>query len=372
MATDGLGIYVHVPFCKSKCSYCDFFSFAGCNEETVIRYTDAVVEEIKSSATKNASVDSVFFGGGTPSLLPLSSFERISRAIYERFCVSEEAEFTVESNPGTLAFDSLKIYKSLGANRISLGLQSSCDNELKKLGRIHSFDKFIESYELCRDAGFDNINVDLMYGIPDQTLESFSKTLETVTALSPEHISVYGLMLEEGTPLCKNQDAYHFPTEDDEADMYFIAADILSRHGYKHYEISNYSKPGYECRHNLRYWRAKEYLGFGPSAHSYYKGRRFYNSADFDEYFLPERRQYVSEEIDIRSEAFEYAMLRLRLADGFSLDEYESRFGDRFLRGKEDIAGDYERMGLIYLKDGRISLSEKGFYLSNSIISSLL
>jgi oxygen-independent coproporphyrinogen-3 oxidase len=253
-----------------------------------------------------------------------------------------------------------------------MGLQSIHEKEMKKLGRIHNYQDFLISFNLLREAGFDNINVDLMYGIPYQTKDSFAETLTAVTALSPEHISAYGLILEEGTPLFSEKDLLPFPTTDEECDMYDLACTFLREAGYEHYEISNYAKVGKRSRHNMLYWNLAEYIGVGAAAHSYLDGIRYYNTADVDEYIKDmEKKSPAREECDVDI-AFEYVMLKLRLADGFLLSDYEEKFGTPFLKEKESAIDKFIKAGLVTLLDGRLSLTERGFYLSNSILVELL
>lgn len=372
MRAEPIGLYVHIPFCKSKCSYCDFCSFP---EKTVARreeYVAALCREISSYKKMNISVDSVFFGGGTPSLLTAEELSRISDTITSSFDILPDTEFTIESNPKTLTRDKLTAFRTSGVNRISLGLQSIHENEMKLLGRIHNFDDFLFSYEMVKNSGISNINVDLMYGIPSQTIESFGKTLEAVASLAPPHLSLYGLILEEGTPLYNNRENYAFPTEDEECDMYYLARDILADYGYRHYEISNYAKEGFECRHNLKYWHAEEYIGVGLSAYSYFGGKRFGNTKSFDEYFCDDSVKYDCETIDVDTQAYEYAMLRLRLSEGFSLDDYKSRFSIDFCEGREEKIEKLVSLGYLARKDGRISLTDSGMYVSNTILTELL
>ena len=336
-------------------------------------YVSHLCDEISSYAGREErDVDTLYFGGGTPSLLTPEQMGRIVNAIHSVFKISSFAEITFEANPGTLTREKAEGFYKLGFNRVSLGLQSIHKTEMKKLGRIHTFDDFLSSYRMLREVGFDNISVDLMYGIPYQTKDSFTETLRCVIELSPEHISSYGLMIEEGTLFYDERDALPLPSLDDECDMYDIAARLLAYAGYEHYEISNYAKPGYRSRHNSLYWNLGEYIGFGAAAHSFYGGVRFYNPDDVDEYLSSTKSaDNVSYESDVDI-AYEYAMLKLRTKDGFSLTEYESRFGVSFTNGKEDILHRLEREGLITLSNGKIALTERGFYLSNSILIEIL
>ena len=371
MATDKLGLYVHIPYCVRKCNYCDFCSLPNGRGEVPGDYVDTLCAEILSYRTEPRRViDTVYFGGGTPSLLSPAQAERIVIAIRDTFDFYEDSELTLEANPGTLTEEKARAFKSLGFNRVSLGLQSVHENEMKTLGRIHTYGEFVASFKLLREAGFDNINVDLMYGIPHQTKESFKATLESVIALSPEHISAYGLILEEGTPLYAKKDILPIPSTDEECDMYDLCRGMLRDAGYEHYEISNYSRAGKRSRHNLIYWSFDEYVGVGAAAHSFYQGERYYNTTDVDSYVASQKgtKEYDTE-LDL---PFEYAMLGLRLIDGFSLSDYKANFGVSFTDGKEEILSRLEKEGLLTVKDDRIALTEEGFYVSNSILAEIL
>ena len=372
MTTKPIGLYVHIPFCVRKCNYCDFCSFDALTADWRERYIDALVAEIKLYCEKCVSVDSIFFGGGTPSLLTPNEFRRINEAIRSTFLVTSDCEFTVEANPGTVNEEILDCFVDCGVNRLSIGLQSIHENELKTLGRIHNLNNFMNSFYLARRAGINNINVDLMYGIPEQTKESFSETLDAITALSPEHISLYGLIIEEGTPFFDWKNNLSLPAEDDECDMYYFAADYLRDRGFVHYEISNYAKPGYECRHNLKYWRCEEYIGAGISAHSYYDSKRYGNSTVVNEYLSDFQTKKEAETLDCEEKAYEYVMLRLRLKEGFSLVEYKNLFGKDFLATRYSEIQELCKNGYVIIDNDRISLTEKGFYVSNIILSDLL
>ena len=374
MITDGIGLYIHVPFCKSKCRYCDFASFPCLSDEVRSEYISALMTEIESYKREpKIRVSTVFFGGGTPSLLSVCDMERLLSLARECFDISPDAEITVEANPKTTDEEKLSAYFSLGINRLSIGLQSIHENEQKILGRIHNFDDFLETYKTARKVGFSNISVDLMYAIPEQTTSSLKKTLDEVIALSPEHISVYGLIIEEGTPFFDMRDSLPLPDEDTELLMYGIIRDKLSLAGYSHYEISNYARAGFECRHNLKYWRDEEYIGVGLAAYSYFDGVRYGNVRDMKKYVLtPCDAKADSEKISKDDEAYEYAMMHLRLADGFSLLEYRARFGVDFLSERSEKIKVYESRGLLRVENDRISLTEDGFYLSNSIMADII
>lgn len=374
MTTKPIGIYVHIPFCKQKCAYCDFVSFAGALEKYEAEYTEALVREIRSyKESPKIKADTVFFGGGTPSVISSASFEKIASAIYDTFEILPNAEFTLEANPKTLTDEKLMVYKRYGVNRISLGLQSFCEKELKILGRIHNFEEFKKTYQLCLVHGITNINVDLMYALPSQNTKTLERTLREVIALSPTHISAYSLILEQGTRLFEEREKYVFPNEDEECDMYLLITESLAKAGYLHYEISNYAKAGYESRHNLKYWHDEQYIGVGIAAHSYFGRKRYSNPTSFSEYFSLSGREYLQcEDIDEASHAYEYAMMRLRLSKGFSLSEYRTLFGKDFLSGKEEYISRLIDEGYMTLSKDVIALTEKGFYVSNEILSRIL
>ena len=370
MTTDKLGLYVHIPYCVRKCNYCDFCSLTNGRGDVPDEYIGALVREILSYKDKPVgTLDTVYFGGGTPSLLSMRKLSKIMDAVREVFDISPSAEITFEANPGTLTRDKAIAFKQCGFNRVSLGLQSIHEKEMKKLGRIHNYQEFLNTFSLLRELGFDNVSVDLMYGIPYQTKDSFLESVNALISLSPEHISAYGLMVEEGTPFYNDADLA-LPTLDEECDMYELACRALSEAGYEHYEISNYAKPGYRSRHNSLYWHLGEYIGVGAAAHSFFFGKRFYNTDNVSEYISGRVNTVLEDdEVDL---SYEYAMLALRLKEGFSLSEYEARFGRSFTEGKEDILERLEDEGLITLGDGRIALTEHGFYLSNSILIEIL
>lgn len=371
MITKPIGLYLHVPFCVRKCNYCDFCSFPeeSVSPEDRAEYVDTLVAEILGYKRQpKITVDTVFFGGGTPSLLTPSELGKIFLAIRDAFEILPDAEITIEANPRTLSREKLEAYRALGINRLSIGLQSIHENEQKTLGRIHNYTDFVENFRLARSYGFDNISVDLMYGIPEQTTSSFSETLDAVIALQPEHISAYGLIIEEGTPFFEMQECLPLPSEDTECDMYRLAADKLSAAGYSHYEISNYARAGYESRHNLHYWRLDEYIGVGLAAHSFFEGRRYSNPESLAEYTVDSR--IYTESADDRE--FEYAMLAFRLAEGLSLSDFEKRFSHSFTDGREELISRYTSLGYMRLCDGRLALTDDGMYVSNAILSELL
>ena len=373
MTTDK-GLYIHIPFCVKKCNYCDFCSVGGADSELMSAYVDALIKEIESyREDKKIPVSTVFFGGGTPSLLQVESIAKLLNSVKDNFDLFGCNEITVEVNPGTVSYEKLSSLYDLGINRLSIGLQSVHEKELKKLGRIHTYDDFLRTYCDARRIGFDNINVDLMYGIPYQTVESFKETLSKLMELSPEHISAYGLIVEEGTPFYNEAHSLPMPLTDDECDMYALSVRTLRDFGYFHYEISNYAKAGFECRHNLLYWRDMEYIGVGVSAYSYFRGVRYGNTRNLIDYIdSPLSAREYREVIDKENEMTEYAMMRLRLAEGVSLFDYRNKFGIDFLSRKEELVKRLSDGGFVTISNDRISLTDKGMYVSNSIISELI
>ena len=323
------GIYIHIPFCISKCIYCDFCS-APADDDTKERYVNALCAEIVHAgkeAVKNGddrSISTIFFGGGTPSILPAQLFVKIMCAVREAFSVSEDAEITVECNPGTLTAGKLRAYRSMGVNRLSIGLQSPDNRELRALGRIHTYEQFEESYYAARDAGFDNINIDIMSAIPYQTVTGYQSNLEKIVKLNPEHISAYSLIVEEGTPLfdkVERSGGDILPTEDEDRQMYALTKKILADAGYRRYEISNYARPGFECRHNVSYWERTDYIGFGVAAASLLKksescqqSRRFTNTPDLEGYIKNPIDNHSEEEfLTQKDEMEEFMFLGLRM-----------------------------------------------------------
>ena len=366
------GIYIHVPFCLQKCLYCDFCSFPGYTEEMTELYVKRLTEDIKGFASNSpVEVDTVYFGGGTPTLLKERQIDSIIDAVCKSFSLCEGAEISCECNPATADLEYLKSIRKIGINRLSIGLQSANDRELRALGRAHSFSDFKEIYKDARKAGFDNISADLMYGIPEQTVDSFEHTLDVLCELSPEHISAYCLKIEDGTPFGRIKETMSLPNEDAECDMYSLCNEKLARHGYARYEISNFARPGFESRHNLKYWTGADYIGFGVAAHSYFGGERFSNSRNISAYIrgedITEERFSVSE----KEKMAEYIMLRMRLSEGISLYDFESRFGIPL----EETCGSldkYVQAGYIKKDAGRVFFAESGVFVSNTILSDIL
>ena len=377
-----LEIYIHIPFCVKKCAYCDFLS-APSTEEERERYVNLLCEEIAASSVraKEYEVVTVFFGGGTPSILKGEQIERILKVLRERFAIAENAEITLEMNPGTVTGEKLEIYKRAGINRLSIGLQSVHNGELKMLGRIHTYEEFLESYHMAREAGFDNMNVDLISAIPGQTVESWKRTLSTILELQPEHISAYSLILEPGTPFyelyAKENDKAEklLPDEDAERQMYRQTIVMLKEAGYERYEISNYSRPGYECRHNLGYWNRVPYLGFGIGAASLVpqemsvKGKmcRYSNPDNIEEYQKCFLDKFEGEPLEREDEMEEFMFLGLRKTSGV----LKGQFRSCFQTGIEEVyGGQLEKLKnfrLIEENEERIWLTERGIDVSNMV-----
>lgn len=378
-----LELYVHIPFCARKCAYCDFLSGpAAANVQR--QYVEQLIEEItcQSAHYPGYKVTSVYLGGGTPSLLEGQMIWDIMDRLKACFDLTEDAEVSIEANPGTLTVEKLERYRSAGINRISLGLQSADDKELKNLGRIHTYDEFLKSFERVRQTGFDNVNIDLMSALPGQTLESWKKTLKKVSQLKPEHISAYSLMVEEGTPFYERYHSHPelLPGEDEEREMYYATKQFLREQGFFRYEISNYAKPGRECRHNIGYWTGTEYLGLGLGASSYIRGFRFKNESDLRVYLKTDMAgeradELLHQEIIGLTDAErmeEFMFLGLRMTRGVSKQEFRRRFG----RDIRDVYGavldKLEKNRLIVTDSLCIRLSEFGIDISNYVLSEFL
>ena len=373
-----LGIYVHVPFCKSKCQYCDFYSISSKKELDFDGYLEAVCTHIKEAGPQspNHIVDTIYFGGGTPSFLGGEGMAAILTAIRKSFDVSPTAEITFEANPDSVTDRLLRRLRSEGFNRVSLGIQCDSDDILKKLGRPHTYQEAVAAVQKIRKHRFHNLSVDLMYGLPSQRLQDWEKTLRNVLKLKPDHISCYGLKVEEGTPLHECRDFYNMADDDTQADMYLRAVQILKEHGYRQYEISNFCRKGLVSRHNLKYWTGGEYLGFGPDASSDFGGNRFAFIRDLNGYIDGIRSGGTVlrelQEISPRERAGEYLMMRLRTVSGIDPVKYEKKYLLPFAP-LEKVLWDCKERGLAdQTFDGRWHLTPEGFLLSNTIISDLL
>ena len=384
------GIYIHIPFCISKCIYCDFCS-APADDDAKERYVNALCAEIAHAgkeAEKNGddrSISTVFFGGGTPSILPAQLFVKIMCEVREAFSVSEDAEITVECNPGTLTAGKLRAYRSMGVNRLSIGLQSPDNRELRALGRIHTYEQFEESYYAARDAGFDNINIDIMSAVPYQTVTGYQSNLEKIVKLNPEHISAYSLIVEEGTPLfgmVERSGGDILPTEDEDRQMYALTKKILADAGYHRYEISNYARPGYACRHNIGYWIGVEYLGLGLGASSLVGGKRFQVTADLNRYLVFTKEELAAgaqyeeiHELSRQERMEEFMFLGLRLTGGVRTAEFERRFGVAMEAVYGEVIERLLKEGLLEAAvqtDSHIRLTEYGLDVSTYALAEFL
>jgi len=360
------GLYIHIPFCIKKCKYCDFTSFSVCNEEKDA-YLRALFLEMEKY--QGETVDTVFIGGGTPTSLSKNQLENLLLSIQKNFRLSENCEFTVEANPKTLDEEKLETLKKYGVNRLSIGVQSFNDNELKKLGRVHTGVEAEETILLAQKY-FKNISIDLMCAIPDQTKESFRESLEKAFSLKPQHISCYSLILEEGTPL---YDEYKkglltLPDEDEEREIYDIAQSEMEKQGYRQYEISNFAQSGYESGHNKKYWRCEEYIGIGLSAHSYLHGIRFSNTDDFSSYIKGEFLSGESEVLSKEDKMSEFMILGLRMTEGVTKMSFRHRFNEELEQVFEKPLLKFKKMGMIEEENDTIRLSKKAIAVSNQIL----
>ena len=367
-----LGLYLHIPFCKSKCAYCDFYSLPRC-EEKMDDYVAALTDHLLETApmATGHTVDTVYFGGGTPSYLGSERMTKLLQTVKKHYRVDRHAEITMEANPDSL-FDwkELRALRRMGLNRISLGVQSSDDVLLRRLGRIHTWQQVVDAVATVRRAKILDLSLDLIYGLPDQTMEAWKKTLADAVSLAPEHISCYGLKLEEGTLLWQQRESLTLPDDDLQADMYLYTVQYLAQRGYVQYEISNFCRPGHESRHNLKYWTLGEYAGFGPGAHSDFGSVRYAYYRDLDTYLSGRLILTESETITAAEREREYLMLSLRTAAGIDVRTFENRYRQRF-DVLEKIFVDYERHGLARRTAGGWRLTPEGFLVSNAIISSL-
>ena len=373
-----LGIYIHVPFCRSKCQYCDFYSVTDKEHRLLDHYRRAVCEHIREAALQcpDYEVDTVYFGGGTPTFFGAEGMCAIMIAIRKNFRVSPTAEITFEANPDSVSGHLLRRLRSEGFNRVSLGIQCDNDEILKTIGRPHTYEQAVKAYKKIRSKGFKNVSVDLMYGLPGQSLEMWKKTLTNVLQLKPEHISCYGLKVEEGTPLYEVKDAVNLADDDTQADMYLEGIEILRRHGYRQYEISNFCRKGNVSKHNLKYWSGGEYLGFGPDASSDFGGQRFSCVRDVHAYidgiFTDGQVMREIQEIPHRERAGEYLMMRLRTTGGIRPEEYEKQFLLPFAPLEEVLEKYHSQFYTVKTRDNRWHLTPKGFLISNTILSDLL
>lgn len=384
-----LGIYIHIPFCERKCLYCDFLSGCGSDIEKE-QYVKALVKDIERTSENVGAhvVKTIYMGGGTPSVISPTYTERIMHAVYNNYNVDKDCEITIEVNPKTVDYFKLKRYISIGFNRLSIGLQSTNNEELEVLGRIHTFEDFLQTYDEAMRAGFDNISVDVMSAIPGQSISSYESTLKKIIMLRPKHISSYSLIIEEGTPYFdmygkeNGERLLKLPDEDTERNMYYLTNELLKKAGYERYEISNYSKPGFESKHNKSYWQRKEYLGFGASAASYIENERYTSICNVEEYIkyinsAKDGEKYISP----KSESFvlsktnkmeESIYLGLRLTKGIKLEDFEKEFGCNILSIYGEIINKYVDLGYMEMSWGVLKLTPAGIDVSNSIFADFL
>lgn len=372
-----LGIYIHIPFCRSKCEYCDFYSLATGDGKLMDEYLRAICTHIKESGSlaPGYKVDTVYFGGGTPSYFGAERIAAILTNLRGSFDVSPQAEITLEANPDSVTPRLLRRLKSEGFNRISLGVQSDDDAMLEALGRPHTYEDAVEAVRKIRKAGFRNLSLDLMFGLPGQTLDDWHATLTNVMRLQPDHLSCYGLKVEPGTPLYGYRDRCGLPDDELQADMYLMAVEALKGARYRHYEISNFAQKGMASRHNLKYWTGGEYLGFGADASSDFAGKRFHMVRSVRDYIdgIHAHGTVIEDvqEVPPRDRAGEYLMMRLRTVMGISREEYEKQYLLPF-DPLEEILADCQQRGHAIRSDGRWRLSPEGMLLSNAIITDLL
>ena len=375
ITNNNLGIYIHIPYCVKKCRYCDFLSYTTHNLQGRAYYTVKLAEEILGKSKvygKEYTVDSIFIGGGTPSLLETRYLEEIFDVLHTKFNTTEDAEITIEANPGTLSSKKLKDYKDLGINRISMGVQSLDSDVLGYLGRIHSAQDAVNNYQEARKAGFDNINIDMMFGIPGQSFEVWRRDLKKIIDLNPDHVSFYSLQVEDKTPIfydIVSGKVDEIPAETDRL-MYHDAINTLTDSGYNHYEISNAAVSGKESRHNLKYWSMQDYIGIGLGAHSFVDNKRFSNTEILKDYLATDGKKdtlVIEHESSRADNMAEYVFLGLRKTEGISLSEFEKKYGKKFLDLYKYETEDLVNRGLIEIKDGRLRLTRLGLDLSNHV-----
>ena len=369
-----LGLYIHIPFCVSKCKYCDFNSFKiDLNEK--IKYLNNLVKEMKlyKQEIQNREIDSIFIGGGTPSILNSKEIEILFEKIKENFNIKSDAEITMECNPGTLTIDKLKTMKKVGINRLSIGLQAVQNHHLKYIGRIHTFEEFEKNYYDAKNVGFTNINIDLMYALPNQSKEDWIESLEKVVKLNPTHISAYSLILEEDTELFKMYERGEFKLLDEDTDiqMYEYTINYLKSNGYNQYEISNYAKENFECKHNILYWKCEEYVGLGVSASGYLNEIRYNIVCELERYeeiILDGKKSIVWEEnVSIKDKIEESIFLGLRMNEGVRIDDFKEKYDFDFNKEYKNEIEKLSKLKLIEINGGKMRLTQKGKEISNSV-----
>ena len=372
MENQEIGIYVHIPFCKKKCDYCDFISYCG-KDSIIPKYIEAVKKEIELQKIK-PQITTIYIGGGTPSYIDSKYIKEIMAEIKKKNVI-ENAEITIEVNPGTVTKEKLEDYISCGINRISIGLQSTQDNLLQEIGRIHNFEQFLETYNLAKNVGFKNINVDLMLGLPNQRIKDLKESLEKIIKLKPKHISVYSLIVEDNTPIAKKIELHELelPDEELERNMYWYVKNTLELNGYIHYEISNFAKKGYESKHNMNCWRQKEYIGIGVAAHSYRDITRYSNTINLEEYIRNvksgnlERNRIIHEIQKEDDTKKEFMLLSLRTIGGVKISDFKNKFGDNPIYLYRNELKKLSEEKLITVDEDKIRLTNKGIDLANLV-----
>lgn len=383
MKKEELGIYIHIPFCMQKCLYCDFVSYIN-KSECVKEYINCMIKEIQSYDFKKYNITTIYIGGGTPSFIESDYIKEIINVIQNKLKKNdtrwEDIEITIEANPGTVTLEKLNDYKTAGINRISLGLQATQHRLLKQIGRIHNYKDFLEAYELLKRVGFNNINVDLMIGLPNQSIKDLKESLEKIIKLDPNHISVYSLIIEDGTPISKllDEEKIKLPDEEIERQMYWYVKNKLELNGYNHYEISNFSKKGKESKHNLNCWKQKQYIGVGAAAHSYFKDIRYSNTNNIEEYIKNikenniEKNRKIEEKQTIEDKKNEFMMLGFRMIEGVNIADFKAKFVDNPLYVYREKIKKLTDEGLIEVDLNNIKLTNKGLDLANAVFEEFI
>ena len=383
MKKEELGIYIHIPFCMQKCLYCDFVSYIN-KSECVKEYINCMIKEIQSYDLKKYNITTIYIGGGTPSFIESDYIKEIINVIQNKLEKNdtrwEDIEITIEANPGTITLEKLNDYKTAGINRISLGLQATQDRLLKQIGRIHNYKDFLEAYELLKRVGFNNINVDLMIGLPNQSIKDLKESLEKIIKLDPNHISVYSLIIEDGTPISKllDKEKIKLPDEEIERQIYWYVKNKLELNGYNHYEISNFSKKGKESKHNLNCWKQKQYIGVGAAAHSYFKDIRYSNTNNIEEYIKNikenniEKNRKIEEKQTIEDKKNEFMMLGFRMIEGVNIADFKAKFVDNPLYLYREKIKKLTDEGLIEVDLNNIKLTNKGLDLANVVFEEFI
>lgn len=367
-----LGIYIHIPFCKQKCYYCDFISFAN-KQEKQQEYINAVKSEIDTYQLEKYNVTTIYIGGGTPSYIEskyiVGLIEKLKNKLKNNITKFEEIEITIEVNPGTVTKEKLQDFKSCGINRLSIGLQTTNNNLLKQIGRIHTYEEFLDTYNCAKQVGFENINVDLMLGLPNQTIKDLKDSLEKVIKLGATHISVYSLIVEEGTVISKllDEEKIQLPSEETEREMYWYVKNTLELNGYKHYEISNFAKENKYSKHNVNCWKQEEYIGLGVAAHSYLNGTRFSNDNNIEVYMQEVKNKDIEEVQSLKDKQNEFMLLGLRMLDGVDIAMFKQKFGQNPIYLYRDSLSELVEEGLVVVDLNHIRLTNKGLDLANLV-----